>query len=50
MATATESSSTETSSVAAASTTPNAAVALDLTQYSTGLMAGIMFVAARMVL
>ncbi|KAJ5250348.1 hypothetical protein N7489_000758 [Penicillium chrysogenum] len=50
MATATESSSTETSSVAAASTPTNAAVALDLTQYSTGLMAGIMFIAARMVL
>lgn len=51
MATATESSSSETSSVAPASTTTNAAVALgDLTQYSTGLMAGLMFVAARMVL
>ncbi|KAJ5817959.1 hypothetical protein N7447_007967 [Penicillium robsamsonii] len=51
MATATESSSSETSSVAPASTTTNAAVALgDLTQYSTGLMAGLMLVAARMVL
>ncbi|KAJ5356468.1 hypothetical protein N7517_011077 [Penicillium concentricum] len=51
MATATESSSSETSSVAPASTTTNAAVALgDLTQYSTGLMAGLMFLAARMVL
>ncbi|KUM61073.1 hypothetical protein ACN42_g6053 [Penicillium freii] len=51
MATATESSSSETSSVAPASTTTNAAVALgDLTQYSTGLVAGLMFVAARMVL
>lgn len=51
LATATESSSSETSSVAPASTTTNAAVALgDLTQYSTGLMAGLMFVAARMVL
>ncbi|CAI7594086.1 unnamed protein product [Penicillium glandicola] len=51
LATATESSTTETSSVAPASTTTNAAVALgDLTQYSTGLMAGLMFVAARMVL
>ncbi|KAJ5178081.1 uncharacterized protein N7500_000780 [Penicillium coprophilum] len=51
MATATESSSSETSSVAPASTTTNAAVALgDLTQYSTGLVAGLMFLAARMVL
>lgn len=51
LATATESSSSQTSSVAPASTTTNAAVALgDLTQYSTGLMAGLMFVAARMVL
>ncbi|CAG8903988.1 unnamed protein product [Penicillium egyptiacum] len=51
MATATESSTSETSSVAPASTTSNSAVALgDFTQYSTGLMAGIMFVAARMVL
>ncbi|KXG47607.1 uncharacterized protein PGRI_014770 [Penicillium griseofulvum] len=51
MATATESSSSETSSVAPASTTTNAAVALgDLSQYSTGLMAGLMFLAARMVL
>lgn len=51
LATATDSSSSETSSVAPASTTTNAAVALsDLTQYSTGLMAGIMFAAARMVL
>ncbi|KGO61709.1 hypothetical protein PEX2_016140 [Penicillium expansum] len=52
LATATESSTTQTSSVAPASTTTaNAAVALgDLTQYSTGLMAGLMFVAARMVL
>ncbi|KAJ5782793.1 hypothetical protein N7457_004567 [Penicillium paradoxum] len=50
-ATATESSASATSSVAAASTTTNAAVALgDLTQYSTGLMAGLMFVAARMIL
>jgi hypothetical protein len=51
MATATESSSSETSSVAPASTTTNAAVALgDLSQYSTGLMAGLMFLAARMAL
>ncbi|KAJ5498791.1 hypothetical protein N7453_007842 [Penicillium expansum] len=52
LATATESSTTQTSSVAPASTTTaNAAVALgDLTQYSTGLMAGLMFVAARMIL
>ncbi|KAJ5952422.1 uncharacterized protein N7479_010835 [Penicillium vulpinum] len=52
LATATESAATtSTSSVAPASTTTNAAVALgDLTQYSTGLIAGLMFVAARMVL
>ncbi|CDM30912.1 hypothetical protein DTO013E5_440 [Penicillium roqueforti] len=51
LATTTDSSTTATSSVAAASTTTNAAVALgDLTQYSTGLMAGLMFVAARMIL
>ncbi|KGO77520.1 hypothetical protein PITC_037640 [Penicillium italicum] len=52
LATATESSTSQTSSVAPASTTTtNAAVALgDMTQYSTGLVAGLMFVAARMVL
>jgi hypothetical protein len=51
-ATATDdSSASSTSSVAAASTTTsNAAVAGDLTKMSTGLMAGLMFVAARMVL
>ncbi|KAJ5558476.1 hypothetical protein N7535_008689 [Penicillium sp. DV-2018c] len=52
MATTTDSSSSETSSAAAsAATTSNAAVALgDMTQYSTGLMAGLMFAAARMIL
>lgn len=50
-ATATDSSASSTSSVAAASaTTSNAAVAGDLTKMSTSLMAGLMFVAARMVL
>lgn len=50
-ATATETEPSATSSVAAAATTSNAAVALgDMTQYSTGLMAGLMFVAARMIL
>ncbi|KAJ5997705.1 hypothetical protein N7499_005898 [Penicillium canescens] len=50
-ATATDSSASTTSSVAAASTTTsNAAVAGDMTKMSTGLMAGLMFVAARMVL
>jgi hypothetical protein len=50
-ATATDSSASTTSSVAAASTTTsNAAVAGDMTKMSTGLMVGLMFVAARMVL
>lgn len=45
----TESSTTSTSSVAAQSTTSNAAIALG-EGYSTGLMATVMFVAARMFL
>lgn len=50
MATSTGSSET-TSSVAAASTTTNAAAALSgLEGYSTGLMAGAMFLAARLFL
>lgn len=51
LSTSTDSSASATSSVAAASATTNAAVVIgDLTQYSTGLFAGLMFVAARMVL
>ncbi|KAJ5120585.1 uncharacterized protein N7515_009973 [Penicillium bovifimosum] len=53
MATSTDSTASQTSSVAAASaTTSNPAVALggDMTKYSTGFMAGLMFVAARMIL
>ncbi|CAG8096574.1 unnamed protein product [Penicillium olsonii] len=52
VSTSTDSSASATSSVAASSsTTANAAAAFgDVTQYSTGLMAGLMFVAARMVL
>jgi hypothetical protein len=51
MATSTGSSgsSQTTSSVAAASTTTNAAVS-GLEGYSTGLMAGVMFLAARLFL
>lgn len=48
MATSTDSSASATSSVAAESTT-NAAIALGQ-GYSTGLMATVMFVAARMLL
>ncbi|CAG8040186.1 unnamed protein product [Penicillium olsonii] len=52
VSTSTDSSASATSSVAASSSTAaNAAAAFgDVTQYSTGLMAGLMFVAARMVL
>lgn len=51
MSTSTDSSASATSSVAAAGTSTNAAAVLgDMTQYSTGLMAGLMFVAARLVL
>ncbi|KAJ5747235.1 uncharacterized protein N7511_008931 [Penicillium nucicola] len=49
-ATTTDSSASETSSVAAASTTTSNAAAGDMTKMSTGVMAGLMFVAARMVL
>ncbi|OQE31971.1 hypothetical protein PENSTE_c001G02872 [Penicillium steckii] len=50
MATSTDDSSSETSSsVAAAATTSNPAIAMGET-YSTGLMAGAMFLAARMLL
>lgn len=51
MTTSTGSSSQTSSSVAAASTTHNAAVTLaSLEGYSTGLMAGAMFLAARLFL
>ncbi|KAJ5082072.1 hypothetical protein N7532_011115 [Penicillium argentinense] len=50
LTTSTDSSSSETSSsVAAASTTTNAAIAMG-ESYSTGIMAGAMFLAARMFL
>ncbi|KAJ5166620.1 uncharacterized protein N7482_005401 [Penicillium canariense] len=51
MATSTDSSKTSSSSVAAASTTTNAAVTLgSLEGYSTGFMATVMFLAARLFL
>ncbi|KAJ5312291.1 hypothetical protein PENANT_c011G00427 [Penicillium antarcticum] len=49
-ATATDSSASETTSVAAASATTSNAAAGDMTKMSTGVMAGLMFVAARMIL
>jgi hypothetical protein len=49
MTTSTSSSQTSTSAVAAESTTKNAAITVG-EGYSTGIMAGAMFLAARMFL